>query len=534
MSSINKENMRFMILRISTISAAVAALFLTCGVAFAQLPSSYLSGGFEGLRFDKEKAFISLGIINDSGGANGFSSVNLTNECELLETSEKTGIKVGPFPGSGRYAKEVVPALVSSPEMIDSARLRTIARNVKYNLISASGNKTYADYYKGYVNSPIALFIGFKYGTGLSCSPQPLFLPLAGGGHYFFNSVIFVEDTPGFLDVADSIANDTFDLVMAHENAHGIMIDMYGSRMKDLDMKKRSNYGHDSPVISDRNLAYIEGWAEAFEALYGPANPLLKLREAERKKYRLSEFLFTRQDPVRRDAYVWQTREKNGLLKNANQLIATEGVIAGQFYDILTSRALTDSFVKCVTLMYEYRPSDFVEFIKCWAKRYPEDQRTIYRIFLENTLYSTMSNDARQMYHNYYNAKLKFMKKQLAEAEFHVIKNKWYAFKEELFKRAIETGAIDSSVGPDLWMKITRHPSDPGFKTLHLNLASVSARSLGKIMPDLTPADVDSIIKVRESAGRLDYPDATSALKALLGGEKASTVINNGGISDIK
>ena len=100
--------------------------------------------------------------------------------------------------------------------------------------------------------------------------------------------------------IKDALNNDTLALVVAHENAHAIQCDMYGKLFQKI--QRTSTNGHDVPIITVLGLAYVEGWAEAFEAVYGPANP--KLKEKDRKKYNISEFLYSRQDPIRRDRYL--------------------------------------------------------------------------------------------------------------------------------------------------------------------------------------------------------------------------------------
>jgi len=512
------------------LSIPVALSISICPVSAEKL-TTYLAPQYENIPFKPEAAFISLGLIPDAAGPNGLSAVSVTNECELLEVTNASGYKVGTFPGACEYAKDVIPALAGSQEMLDSVKLRMIARKIKYDLIVRSGNASYAEFYKNYITAPVALFIGFNAGMGPACAIAALYLPLANGGYYFFNTVTYVEDINKFFSIADAIKNDTFDLVIAHENAHGIMFDMYGSRMKDVDSSKKSNIGHDGPYISDRNLAYIEGWAEAFEALYGPANPLLKLKEEDRKKYRISEFLFTRQDPVRRDSYIWQTKDKKGLLKNGNQLISTEGAIAGQFYDILTSKSLKEPFVKSVSVMFNHRPKDYVEFLKGWVKDHPEDKQTVYRIFLENTNYATASNEARSLYHDYYQAKIKFVQKKMDEKAFYVIKNKWLAFKEGLFKDIMQNDAIDANVGPDLWMNLASGAS-PDVKDLHLNLSLVTKGAL-MLFKGMTPEDADVILKARESMGVLPYKTATEGLSEILGAEKANKIIADNGITNL-
>jgi len=511
------------------ITVSVLASF--SGAANAEKWTTYLAPQYNDIPFKAENAFVSV-IPDIDQTTQQPNFITVTDENELLEVARTNAFKVLSFPGAGEYAADVIPSLQKSAEMIDSAKLRVIARMKKLDLIIKSGNSSYAEFYKKYVSSPIAMFVGINLGTGPACGQIPLFLSMKDGSLFFFNTVMIIEDIPNAFSIVDAIKNDTFDLVVAHENAHGIMYDMYGSQMQVV--KKVSNVGHDGPVISDRGLAFIEGWAEAFEALYGPTNPLLKLKEEEREKYRISEFLFTRQDPVRRDRYIWQAYKgkKTGLLKNGLQIISTEGVVAGQFYDIMTSKALKDPFIKSIAVMYNHRPKDYIEFLKGWVQDNPQDKQTLYRIFLEETKYVTVSNEARALYFDYYQAKLKYVQKQLEESKFYEIKKKWEAYKEDLFKKVMQSDNLTSNIGPDLWMNVTNTNLEKA-TNIRVNLSIYSAGLMTKVIRGITAEDVDAIIKARDALGVLPYKTATEALTEILGAEKANKIITEAGITNM-
>ncbi len=510
-------------------AVVVAIMALVPGALYAKKPITYLAPQYQ-VPLSPEQAFISTAPVADDAGQP--EAVNVTDEFEKLETSRAEGFKITPFEGAGEYAKEVMPYLMKSEEMLDSAKLRVVARLIKHDLIKKSGKEKYAEFYKQYVNSPIACFVGLGLGSGPACGQLPAYLPLKNGKYFFFSTITIIEDIPEMFSVVDAIKNDTFDMVVAHENAHGIMFDMYGSQMNVVE--KKSNMGHDGPVISDRGLAYIEGWAEAFEAIYGPTNPLLKLKEEEREKYRISEFLFTRQDPVRRDRYIWQTtKKKTGVLKNGLQIVSTEGAVAGIFYDILTSRAIKDPFVKSVSVMYLHRPVDIIGFLKGWVKEFSEDKKVIYRIFLEGTNYATVSNKARGLYHDYYQAKLKYVQKTMDKKTFYDIKNKWTVYKEELFNTVMNQDNIDANIGPDLWMKVGIIPAAHEVKNLHINISTVTPALLSKLkLNGLIDEDIDKMIQAREAMGVLPFKTASEALKNFLGDEKASRIYTENNITD--
>lgn len=519
------------------------------GTASAEKYTTYLAPQYQDVPFKVENAFLSAAPLMDPKDPKKPQMIVPADEFEKRESPSPQGFKIAPATAGGDYGKDVIPYLSASPEMIDSAKLRVIARMKKLSLIIQSGNQSYADFYKKIVTAPIVLFIGMNAGTGPACAPLPMHLDLKEGGHYFFNTVTFVEDIPKFFSISDAIKNDTFDMVVAHENAHAIMFDMYGPDITKID--KVSNMGHDGPMVSDRGLAFIEGWAEAFEALYGPANPLLKLKEADREKYRISEFLFTRQDPVRRDRYIWQNHngKKTGILKNGVQILSTEGAIAGLFYDILTSKSLKDPFGKCISVMYEKKPVDFVQFLKAWTAMFPEDKNTLYRMFLEGTNYATVSNEARKLYYDYYQAKLKYVQKQMDEKTFYGIKNKWTTYKEDLFAKAMQNESqLTANVSRDLWTNVKGFKNFSlggvisgilGNKGMHVNIASVTVGQLlqlreGNFLKEMTDEDIAKFVKTREQMGVMPYTSGVQALREILGKDRAEAIIKANGISDLK
>jgi len=520
-------------------------LFLSGAAGAAQLVT-YLAPQYQDVPFKAESAFFSAAPMMDPKSKKPVM-IEVSDNFEKLEVPMLKGFKISPFEG-GQGAPEIINYLKNSPEMTDSAKLRVIARMKKLALILKSGDQARAEFYKKQVSAPLVLFINLNMGTGPACAPVPLHLDLKDGGKFFFNTAIFIEDIPKAFSVADAIKNDTFDFVVAHENAHGIMFDMYGPAISKID--KKSNLGHDGPVVSDRGLAFIEGWAEAFEALYGPTNPLLKLKESEREQYRISEFLFTRQDPVRRDRYIWQNYkgQKTGVLKNGAQILSTEGAIAGIFYDILTSKAIKDAFGKSITVMCLHQPKDFAEFLKGWVKEFNEDKQVLYRIFLEGTNYATVSNEARKLYFDYYQAKLKYVQKQMDEKAFYAVKTKWTAYKENLFNEVMKSENLTSNVSRDLWVEVK------GFKTLslqgllskvlgmkrpYLNIASVTAGQIKQIqeiglMKDFADEDIQLLVKTREQMGVMPYKTGTEAIREILGKDKANKLIKENNITDVQ
>lgn len=439
-------------------------------------------------------------------------------------------------PGSF-HSKVVLPYLKNSKELADSLKLRRTARQIKFQVVSNEmkkvkeltddQKKALLGYLSQQVGAPLVI---------LAKSPLPSFLPEPGpcmipigierveakSGQRLGleTSAICVLDIDAegkkLFSVKEAVDNDTLDLVVCHENGHGIMFDMYGKKFSEIE--RISTNGHDTPYITDQGLGYIEGWAEAFEAVYGPANP--KLKEKDRKKYNISEFLFGRQDPIRRERYIWArpTGKKTGILKNGSQLMATEGVIAGLFYDLLTSRAINAPFEKCVTAMLVFQPQSFMDFVRAWVKLFPDDKKVLYRIVLENTNYATMDRQAIDLYAAYYQAKLAFVQKRGSKDDLNKAKTAFTSFKEGLYKKAMSGDTLFANVGPQLWFtgklkleekkvglfdlktKIAKKlGQDPNVWEFRLDLNTVTAKMLKVIGFD--EATAEKVVTERQKRG---------------------------------
>lgn len=124
------------------------------------------------------------------------------------------------------------------------------------------------------------------------CEPNYIYLgsePIFGVGPAFASSlrftiqgrettnVILAEDAkaPYHLPIAmltkkSLLENGYYDIVVAHELAHGLMQDLYGlDAFERLESLVVSRDGHFASGTTDPRLAWIEGFAEAFEAYLG-------------------------------------------------------------------------------------------------------------------------------------------------------------------------------------------------------------------------------------------------------------------------
>lgn len=519
------------------------ALFLPVAVGARPLPTS-LAGHIEvGIPVE----LTAIPVVPDMKLLPPSPKTYKPDDFERMQAQAEKGFWLKPGLASER-GKEVYGYLLKSPEFADSMKLRIHGRKLKHAILEKTKSDAgftatpkYIDWFKNTVYAPVPLLIDVGFGTGPAMGPIPCGIKLDGklgelfkkyikGDHIFSSAIMLIEDIKGAFDVSAAIANDTLDLVFCHENAHAMMFDMYGQRMDRV--QKISNIGHDSAMITDGGLAYIEGWAIAFEALYGPENPLLKLKPEEREKYRISEFLFGRQDPVRRQRYIWAILEqKTGLLKTGQQILHTEGVIAGIFYDILTHRTIKTPFDKALTVMHQDKPVDMARFLLGWMRLFPEDTRVLLRIFLENTNYATASNDCRKLYFDYYQAKLKYVKKELPEAKFQMAKKAWEQEKEAVFAKALAKPALAfANIGPEMWVEITSPESK--FKGLRLNLNTVDVNLLAGLLGVPGP-DAMKFMMTRSAMGAFAGNDPLKPLSDVLGAEKGREIVAKLGLKPL-
>lgn len=539
------------------LSAFLAASVFLSGAAFARQPVTELSTDATALS-DKPILMaepITMGKGNLIGGFIGKvlnipKSVKLSDVGYLVFALSNEAIQVFQ---SKVGQKDLLPYLLNSKEMQDSLKLRRTARQIRYQYfkeaigevkdLSAEQKKDILNFLSQSVGAPLVLMAKSPLPSFMP-SPGPCMIPLGAeiveeksarrlGIETSMICVLDIEsEGQKLFSIKDAQNNDTLDLVVAHENAHAIQFDLYGKLFQAI--QRISTNGHDAPYITDLGLAYIEGWAEAFEAVYGPANP--KLKEKDRKKYNISEFLFGRQDPIRRDRYVWaQTAKKTGVLKNGLQLMSTEGVIAGLFYDILTSRAINAPFEKCVQTMLT-NPMNFVEFVDNYVQLFPEDKKVIYRILLENTKYVIMDAGAAASYKSYYQAKLAFVQKKISKDEYTKARDAHRVVAEDLFKKAMKTGKIFANVGPQMWFQgkinlsqlkdkvsaaklvmIKAFGKKDKFYEFRMDLNSVTVDMLRMI--GFAEADAAKIVEARDQNGFFTG-NPVSTLKKVVGAER--------------
>lgn len=275
---------------------------------------------------------------------------------------------------------------------------------------------------------PILIYVGKKevFGLGPAFLGNVLFA-LEG---QLFTSLTSVEDISigGFsvLSKKSLKAHNYYDIVIAHELAHGLMMDAYGMDDEKLSKAIVSRDGHMASAITDPALAWLEGFAEGFETYFGEQqldaaqfdfpiiNNIAKTADGAAQLFKefgwtgyifgslptvfsnlgstllhlddfLSEFLIAeRQQPIRNNHYVLKgsfsnlthqfglsylntntlelANELNWKTENSQAIYSKEGVVAYLIYEILK----VGKHRKLVETLAASKPQNVYEFVQAF------------------------------------------------------------------------------------------------------------------------------------------------------------------------
>lgn len=329
------------------------------------------------------------------------------------------------------------------------------------------------------------------------------------------DSLLVLQDIPGILEVEDSIQRDSLGDVLVHEIFHGIQGDLtVGHPLKDL---SQSRSGHKVHLVTDRYLAFVEGFAEMAEAFTGADHPGFSNRNGAST---LQPFLLGRQDPIRRNRYIQERFQKfvvtrsgrrQSRIKTGSQMLANEGVVASVLYQIWSHDDVPDAFELTFRVLIQNQPQDLLEFVAGMAQvaRTEKAKRAILLGFLHATRFATVSAEARRAYQDQDQARLEY---RTAKNEGHVLADQllehaqkaqdlYQAIVRPLAKQVLEgTLPLDSALGPELWVedlsgKDTRRP-------YRYDLNSLSAANLEEM--GLSPAGIQTFLGARDKFGSFE------------------------------
>ncbi len=353
--------------------------------------------------------------------------------------------------------------------------------------------------------------------------------------------------------------------IYSHELGHVMMFNVWEHFPERESVKQHVSMG-----ITDYAMAFSEGWGEHFQRLAYDAIP--RYQEIFRDGFNYQRATRTlwhsqideelRIDGVLRNVYIWQKMlpaaglnvsdlEQSILLehtspifdgtrlKNAQQMLACEGVLATLFYRINTDPVLRGNYA--APSFYErfllsripagIKPQDiftpyenvmlknfwvwhllnvktgdgkviFVEFLKEWAAAFPQDKNEIWGIFLATTAGQTVSRELGQAYEQAALAGMigDYQKFSRSAAEYKKALAEWTA------KVLSGAAAVDARIGPELWItnknflvRTTLWNAEEKMP-LRVNLNTCSACDL-VTFPGITADKAAKIVAARYKAG---------------------------------
>ena len=295
----------------------------------------------------------------------------------------------------------------------------------------------------------------------------------------------------------DDINSSGIEDIFAHEFSH-LWLHLLGF---DFDMSQ-SNKFHTCTAVTDPFMAFSEGFAEHLEIVTKdlgssmnntPAiwddgydiNAWLSLRDGQLRYHGVinNRFIYHTAIPNLKDyetyhqlhmAHITSSAFMPEKIKNAGQMMASEGVIASVFYQIYQSDALKNSFLeddfyrqfgieksdlsplenlylKIIYTMSKIdlkKPSLMIDFIKSYGQVFPVEKETLYDLFLKVTHFSTVSLEARKIFEDLYRigrqGEIEAFKTCLKDAR---------QFKKDKFQEVFQGRcSLDKSIFKEIWL----------------------------------------------------------------------------------
>ncbi|MBF0409321.1 MAG: hypothetical protein HQM10_18420 [Candidatus Riflebacteria bacterium] len=268
------------------------------------------------------------------------------------------------------------------------------------------------------------------------------------------SSFITINDEPLSIDnyeslkINQTVSEKTLDIIISFQLAQMIFLETYGRDFNRI-WKSESSIDALPWGISDRKKAFREGFSMAILAVCGYARQNWHL--ISRVKDRAFAHIRSRDNYILRRIYHQTGNSENRRCKNASQMLATSGISACVLLDILTSPSIENSFNKLIVTLKNTKPYDLLSFVKGFEKCNPKDRNELYKIFLENTSFVTVSEEAWrctdriiQSRENLFSRKTFLKDLNSEEADFNRL-------KISLMKKALKSGRLADNIGPQLW-----------------------------------------------------------------------------------
>lgn len=416
--------------------------------------------------------------------------------------------------------------------------------------------------FSGNVEGPNVLFLSDDEGgfprTGLE-------LIDSSGGRTAFPALNYVDLV---LDVERADRGDLY--IYSHELGHVMMNNIMSGFMR-RDQERMTSKQHVSMGVTDYYTAFYEGWGIHFEC---SANDIEKYRRNQDDGYRydriISAVWHSRIDRELRITGVKQNRfihqklvppvlhEKNMTvedmillehtspvfdfteLRNGQQMMSSEGVLASLFYHINSNKAvqahyrnaefyrafLLQPLPKGISPADIFSPYEnvvlknfyvwhllkkktsfnekpvFTEFIRVWCEAFPEDKKELLEIFVNLTAGMTITPELGEAYEKTAHSGV------VGDYfSFQDMRKKYRKMLEGVFRRVSENlDSLDANVGPELWVEnknfqIRRYLWMPDLKTnLKVNINTASVYDLASFL-GMGLERAEKVIKKRRESG---------------------------------
>jgi hypothetical protein len=211
--------------------------------------------------------------------------------------------------------------------------------------------------------------------------PQPLFVEIGTETGTFneWKGNFSIQDSQGkvesyvhprvVLDLNDSIFQSRdpslVEQTVVHEIGHGVMRMAYGAdQLPDSEWLGRPHYGD---LVTDEQLAYIEGWSEFAGAYFTGRNTIAE-------------------DPpeaISQNAYAYQD---SGSAKTPQDLMKTEGWVATVLLHIANHPDISKGYEKLVETMRSAKSQGLNELLRAYLQEHPEDGEAITEVLTRDSL----------------------------------------------------------------------------------------------------------------------------------------------------
>lgn len=309
--------------------------------------------------------------------------------------------------------------------------------------------------------------------------------------------------------------NPTTTSIISHEIGHMIMDQLYETP----NYPRTSYYGsHSKNTISDEGFAISEGWAEAIEAL---STKDYRARYGTNDSWRLKT-----QQNIQDNMYIYKDAAvtnvvNNGLLKTSGEMLSTEGVNASLFYNMLESNKIQNSYSKICSVFEESKPQTYRDFVYDYIQKYPEDQTTVTKMFLEDTKYTTVDSTAAARYKELFDAQQAYLNapdsasRAYLKSVYDAKKQAYEGYNESLYRQACVDGTIDSAV-------VISDNTNSGYRSLRLSENWLKTRNALDIGVKNAGNSLKNSFSARNVAITAGTSIAINLASQLMNGEKVS------------